>query len=354
MGRYSCGQETIKKMNNINFTIEKSFSVISSTDWNDLLSESITDTPFLRYEYLGTWWDTFGGGEWQQAQLAIVLAHKNGTLIGIAPLFVATHNGIQTLLLLGSLEVSDYLDVIVRQDDLLCFISGLLDFLSSSSMITTFSRLSWYNLPDTSPTLTVLEAEATKRKMDFKKEIFRPSLYVPLPGDFELYLSSINKKQRHEIRRKTRRLENSMKTVRWYIVKNSSETLDSEIDEFLSLMAKDHDKNVFLSKKMLSQMRRTMTASSQAGWLHLSFLEIDGQKAAGYLSFDYGNSLLVYNSGLNPDYREFSPGWVLLGYMLKWANDNGRTEFDFMRGDESYKYKFGAKKRNVMKVCVEI
>jgi CelD/BcsL family acetyltransferase involved in cellulose biosynthesis len=32
---------------------------------------------------------------------------------------------------------------------------------------------------------------------------------------------------------------------------------------------------------------------------------------------------------------------VLLGHLLEWANENKRSEFDFMRGDEDYKYRFG-------------
>jgi CelD/BcsL family acetyltransferase involved in cellulose biosynthesis len=38
----------------------------------------------------------------------------------------------------------------------------------------------------------------------------------------------------------------------------------------------------------------------------------------------------------------------VLGNLLKWANENGRSEFDFMRGNEEYKYKFGAVDRHVI------
>jgi CelD/BcsL family acetyltransferase involved in cellulose biosynthesis len=38
----------------------------------------------------------------------------------------------------------------------------------------------------------------------------------------------------------------------------------------------------------------------------------------------------------------FSPGWVLLSYLIEWAIENSREKVDFMRGSESYKYKFGA------------
>ena len=52
-------------------------------------------------------------------------------------------------------------------------------------------------------------------------------------------------------------------------------------------------------------------------------------------------------------FRELSPGWVLLGNLLQWANENKRTSFDFMRGDEDYKYRFGGISRHVVRSQVE-
>jgi CelD/BcsL family acetyltransferase involved in cellulose biosynthesis len=335
----------------MNFTLHKTFSELDSTEWNNLLSESVSDVPFLRYEYLSAWWETRGGGEWEGGELALASAREDDRLIGIAPLFTAEHQGKQTLLLLGSIEISDYLDLIVRADDLSRFISGLLDFLASDS-IPAWSSIDWYNLPDDSPTIAALEAESAKRGWNFKSEPFRPSLYVPLPGDFEEYLMNIDKKQRHEIRRKIRRAEGDEREVRWYIVEDEDQ-LDAEIDALLALMANDHHKEDFLTEVMRAQMRTSVHAAFQSGWLQLAFLEVDGKKAAGYLNFDYGDRIWVYNSGLDFDYGDLSPGWVLLGYLLQWANEHGRDEFDFMRGDERYKYKFGGVKRDVMRVRIE-
>jgi len=50
---------------------------------------------------------------------------------------------------------------------------------------------------------------------------------------------------------------------------------------------------------------------------------------------------------------EFSPGWVLLGSLLQWANERHVAEFDFMRGDEEYKYRFGAVDRFVVRAVAE-
>src|SRR5215203_6636863 len=103
----------------MNFKLHKDFSEINGATWNTLVEQSIADTPFSRYEYLNEWWQTLGGGEWRKtAELVLISASENDQLIGIAPLFIAEYEGQQTLLLVGSIEISDYLDLIVREADL--------------------------------------------------------------------------------------------------------------------------------------------------------------------------------------------------------------------------------------------
>ncbi len=321
-------------------------------EWNELLKHSASHVPFLRHEYLSTWWRTLGGGEWPQGELYIVTARRpDGTLSGIAPLFF-THNreGEPALMLIGSIEISDYLDVIASADDLPEFIQALLDHLEGIES-PPWKVLDLYNLLESSPTLTALQAAAARKGWEYHQETLQHCPYIPLPGDWEAYLAGIDKKQRHEIRRKLRRVESLGLPVRWYIVEDES-NLESEIDAFLALMAQDAAKKAFLTDVMRSQMRAAVWAAFRAGWLQLAFLEINGEKAAAYLNFDYANHIWVYNSGINPKFSPLSPGWVLLSYLLKWANEHGRQAFDFMRGDEEYKYRFGGIDRFVVRLKV--
>lgn len=331
----------------MHFTLHKDFSEINSVEWNSLLVESITDVPFLRHEYLKIWWQTLGGGEWQDAELALISARQDGRLIGIAPLFIAERHGAPELLLLGSIEISDYLDLIVRPADLPRFLTGLFDFLASNRA-SAWRGLDWYNIPDSSPTLAALKAESEKRGWDYRQEVYRPTPYIPMPGDFDAYLAGIDKKQRHEIRRKMRRVREFDGLARFYIADNPA-SIDSEIESFFDLMAQDANKAGFLTAAMRRQMSASLRAAFDNGYLWLGFLEINGVKAAALVNFDYKNKLWGYNSGVGRDFMELSPGWALLGYVLKWANDNKRSEFDFMRGDEEYKYRFGAMNRYVMR-----
>lgn len=324
-----------------------------ASEWNDLLDCcSASHVPFLRYEYLSTWWKTLGGGEWKDGELFTVLARQgDGELVAVAPLFFAQNReGEPAILLVGSIEISDYLDFIVRNSEIPEFIETLFDLLASDQA-PAWQVLDFYNLPDTSPTLATLQTAAAKRGWAYSQQQLQACPYIPLPGDWEAYLASIDKKQRHEIRRKMRRAEESAPPARWYIVEDEA-SLDSEIDDFLALMAQDADKDRFLTQVMRTQMRDSVHAAFKAGWLQLAFMEVEGQKAAGYLNFDYAGHIWVYNSGLNFTLRELSPGWVLLGNLLKWANDHQRICFDFMRGDEDYKYRFGAVNRYIVRASI--
>lgn len=332
-------------------TLHKDFSGIEPESWNALLSESITDTPFLRYEYQRAWWDHLGGGEWKEAELVLISANENGKLIGIAPLFLAEYDGRPALLLVGSIEISDYLDLIVRPADLPRFVSALFDFLASSSS-GNCPALDWYNIPDSSPALTALKEASAKRGWTYQEEIYRPTPRIVLNGNFAEYLARLDKKQRHEIRRKMRRAA-EFGQVRFYIV-GRDDDLQAEINSFFQLMVQDPHKAMFLKDVMREQMSTIIQEAHAHGYLWLGVLEVNGIKAAASLNFDYNNKLWGYNSGVSRDFLELSPGWVLLAHVIQWCCENGRTKFDFMRGDEEYKYRFGGVNRFVMRARVSM
>jgi CelD/BcsL family acetyltransferase involved in cellulose biosynthesis len=280
----------------------------------------------------------------------LISATENDQLIGLAPLFIADYDGQRALMLVGSIEISDYLDLIVRQADLPRFVSGLFDFVLSSFQ-DRWSAIDWYNIPDDSPTLAALKTEAEKRSWNHHEEIYRPTPRIPLNGSFEEYLARIDKKQRHEIRRKMRRAAESDQNVRFTIV-NGTEDIDAEINAFLDLMLHDPGKAEFLHPAMREQMTVTIQNAHAQGYLWLAFLEIGGVKTAASLNFDYKNKLWGYNSGVSSEHRELSPGWVLLAHTIQWCCENGRYEFDFMRGDEEYKYRFGGVNKYVMRMKI--
>ncbi len=328
---------------------QSDFEEIGKHTWNALVEQNQTNVPFLRYEFQRVWWEGRGGGEWPQADLMLITAWEGKELIGIAPLFRALHQGQQALLWLGSIEIADYLDFILLASQGPAFVKGLLDFLEQTG---GWEILNLYNLPDSSPTRSWLAAEAQRRGWQWQEAIYQPTPYIPLAADFEAYLATIDKKQRHEIRRKLRRAAEYPLPVRWHLI-GPQDDLEAAIQALFELMRQDEKKARFLNPTMEQQLQEIIRAAQTEGWLHLSLLEVGGKVAAASLNFDYQNRLWGYNSGVSLEFRELSPGWVCLAHVLEWACTHGRSEFDFMRGNEEYKYRFGARDRYVVQLTLK-
>jgi CelD/BcsL family acetyltransferase involved in cellulose biosynthesis len=322
-------------------------------EWNSLLQNSISHVPFLTYEYLRSWWETRGGGEWpDDSRLALIAAFEGDRLIGIAPLFHAVNlSGEPALMFVGAVEVSDFLDFIVSEENLPVFLSGLFDFILKDASLPARNLIDLYNILEDSPSLDALKLEAEKRGWEMQQSHLQPSPFITLSGDFEDYLAGIDKKQRHEIRRKLRNLDSSPVEGAFYIVEKVDE-LQAEVDAFLDMMAQDPSKQAFLTPPMRRHIHNTAGAAFDNGWLQLGFFTIDGKKAAASMNFLFDDRLWLYNSGWAWEYREFSPGWVHLAHQIQWGIENGIREFDFMRGDEDYKYKFGGVDRHIFRVTL--
>ena len=96
----------------------------------------------------------------------------------------------------------------------------------------------------------------------------------------------------------------------------------------------------------MQHLHNTARIAFEHGWLQLSFSPWTGRKPPD-ISPLFNNRLWGYNSGWEWAFRDYSPGWVHLAHLIQWSIEQGLTEFDFMRGDEDYKYKFGGVDRHV-------
>lgn len=313
-------------------------------EWNDLLHRSSSDQVFSTWEWQSIWWHVYHPGSlW-----VITCRNEAGQLIGIAPWFIENHptHG-RVVRSIGCVEVTDYLDVIVDTAYLEPVLNCLAVYLRDQHDV--FDVVDLCNLPEDSP--AYLQFPDILRSHGFEVTTKQQEVcpVIELPDTWEAYLESLDKKQRHEIRRKLRRAESDPGELDWYIV-DESHTIEQEVDRFLALMsASQHEKAGFLQDAQnVMFFRKLIPVVHQNGWLQLSFLRVNGIAAATYLNFVYNRRVLVYNSGLTPgEYGHLSPGIVLLAYNIRYAIENGYEIFDFLRGDETYKYRMGGKDTRV-------
>lgn len=315
-------------------------------DWQSLLESTHLNSPFLTYDFQRAWWQHLGGGEWQAAQLHILTGRdESGQLRGIAPLFAID----DTLRFIGAHEIADFLDLIARPEDLPAFGQAVMAYLVAGS----WRSLDLHNLLDESATPAVLQAAAAAAGWTAELETLQPSPYISLPDSFDAYGEMLDSKQAHELRRKLRNAAKYPLPVDLEIVGSQHPQLPAALDDFFALMAQEADKAAFLTPPMQTQMAAIAQAAARRGWLQLAFLQVGAERVAGFMNFDYGNRIWAYNSGFSNQHSRLSPGWVLLAYVIEWCIAQGRTVFDFMRGDEEYKYRFGAQNRFVHRLTVQ-
>jgi CelD/BcsL family acetyltransferase involved in cellulose biosynthesis len=317
-------------------------------EWNALLHRSCCDTLFLTWEWQSTWWKHLGEGN------LLLLGFRGGDdggLVGIAPLFhTQADDGLTVLSLVGCRDVSDYLDLIIGRGQEDAVYNALLDYLESEA--PAWDAVDLCNIPQDSPSLVRLRNLAEARGYQTLVEVEDVCPIVSLPSTWDDYLMSLDKKQRHEVRRKLRKADTEADTR--FVIVGPEHDLQIEMQAFIELHQKSTpDKDEFMDPQMQSFFAEVAEVLRSRDWLQLAFVEMDGRKAASLLNFDYGDTILVYNSGYDPfQFRHLSPGIIVTARCIEHAIALGRNKFDFLRGDEVYKYRFGAQDTQVRRLLV--
>lgn len=319
-------------------------------EWNALLHRSTANRIFSTWEWLSTWWSAYHPGElW-----VIDIRDEQDQLIGLAPWFIENNpvHG-RVVRSIGCVDVTDYLDIILDAQ----YVDSLLDCLAAYVAQNTdkFDVIDLCNLPETSPVYQRFPDMVSRHGFSVTTKQQEVCPVISLDTDWKGYIESLDKKQRHELRRKLRRAEGADEKVDWYIV-GEQHDLNAEAERFLHLMASSHpEKASFLQDAQnLDFFKKIVPIIYQNSWLQMSFLTINGQAAATYLNFVYNDQVLVYNSGLLPDqFGHLSPGIVLLAYNIRHAIESGHKVFDFLRGNEVYKYRMGGQDTRVFMLRAE-
>jgi CelD/BcsL family acetyltransferase involved in cellulose biosynthesis len=318
-------------------------------EWNALLTQSVTDTLFLTWEFQATWWRHFGANN---SLYVLTVRADDGELLGIAPLYVEPDAQLgKALRLIGGIEVADYLDFIVQRGHETAVYDAFGEVLLAKRD-GAWDVLDLRNMPTASPTREAVAIRATQRNLVVTDKVEEVCPIIDLPTTFDAYLESLDKKQRHEVRRKIRKAYNEAQ-INWHIVGVEHDWAQA-LDGFIELQKRSMaDKQTFMTPQMEAFFRDLARIVYDAGWLELSFIAVDGQRAATYFSFNYMGDTLLYNSGYDPNlFSALSPGIVLLAQLVEHAIEQKQKHFDFLQGNEVYKYRMGAHDTLVHQVTV--
>jgi len=308
-----------------------SFDALSN-DWKQLQKISPISFIFSTPEWSEVWWQQFGA----EYTLYLGSVKKDEKIIGIAPLYIKDN----TAFFIGSSDTCDYLDFIVAPGEEYIFFNTLLDNLAKD-------RITQLNLAPVRPDSTVFNylsniANQKGLPVSFCQEDV--SLEMNLPETWKEYLLLLSRKQRHELKRKLRRLEEIGEVNH----RPSIDTQSKDIDIFLNLFRESReDKAAFLTPEMDSFFRSLANTMAKTDYLRLNLMELNKIPIAATLCFDFRNTMYLYNSGYNTEYSWLSAGIISKALCIKDSIEKGKKSFDFLKGNEEYKYHLGGKEISI-------
>ena len=308
-------------------------------EWEDLLRVSPVGSIYLTPQWQRIWWDYFG----DDRELAGFYVHESGSLMAVASL---SKQGSEVTFT-GSSETFDYNDFLVRPGFEDMFFPRLLSVLDLKGV----KCITLCSLQEKSPTLMYLPDVASKHgfAVTVTEEDVVPGL--DLPETWDEYLAQLSKKDRHELRRKFRRLE-ALDNWNWYCLQSDAE-IEGRLDDFLRLMRMSApEKEEYMTDERERFFRSMSIEMARLGLAKLFFLDINGISVATSLCFDYGLSRLLYNSGYDPEMSFYSVGLLMNAICLRDAIQRGEVYFDFLRGSEPYKYHLGGKNHTLYQMVV--
>ena len=206
-------------------------------------------------------------------------------------------------------------------------------------------------VPEERPTLDAFDAALSGAGYRVTRNRQMVSPVLALPGSYDEYVGSLGKKERHELRRKVRRLEGAGTASFRFASEGERGTV---LDRFFELHRLSRgEKAGFMTPEVERFFRDTADALAPIDRLRLGVLSFDGADAAVLFGFSLGRVLALYNAAYDPGLASLSVGIVSHAWEIRAAIAEGYDTYDLLRGDEPYKYDLGAKDRWLARLDAE-
>lgn len=307
--------------------------------WNALVERAGIDHPFLRHEWIRTWWDCFGAGR----TLHIILIKSRDELVAIAP-FMLTYDrmyGIPMRRLEFIFNVhTPRMDLIVTRSHREVH-RTLLKYLDEHSDLWDVVAL--YQLPGDSLTLEGLPEAAQAASFPVGLWRSEESPFVRLEGRTEQeYFEGLPPKHKRNQRNRAKRLAKAgdvaLETVEG--VAGLSEALDRGY-QIEAAAWKGAARSAIQSDASIERFyTRVAWMGAQRQWLRLYFLTVNGRRIAFAYALAYARKLYVLKAGYDPEFYASSPFNVLCERTLRTAFQDGLRELDLLGEAADWKMKW--------------
>jgi CelD/BcsL family acetyltransferase involved in cellulose biosynthesis len=322
--------------------------------WNELLAKVGDESSmYITHEWLVTWWRYFGEGK----RLNLLLFERDGQAIGIVPLIRNEYRiGPFKLDALESITRAscNYMGLVLpdyREEVIAVLLSYLEKNLRGISVILRLSLI-----PEDSQLLGMLHRNlATLTKsLVFQERVRTLAPYIDLPSSWEEYYASLGKRRRKVMGKALRALEREHKMVEFRQCK--ADSLEAILNKFFDLHQERWQavglRGSFVDPRDREFYREVARKFLSRNWLHLSYLTIDGDVASMLFSCIYNQKFYAMTEARNIRYAKYSIGHLHHAQVMKDAIDRKLNEFDFLQGDEPYKFYWTKLARKYMQVTI--
>jgi CelD/BcsL family acetyltransferase involved in cellulose biosynthesis len=280
-------------------------------------------TVFTTFDWQASWYEAYGGPE------PIVIACADGSsLLGLA---VLQRQGRRLRFLGDGTYDSVNLDFIYKANSVIPELVR-----AAKGLLGPLGVLDLRTIPSSSPSCSAL----ADGWLSYRYET--PHLVIPLQSSWDAYLKTLSSKMRSSLTRKVKKADRRCRVI----VCQTEEQLPAFLNKLYTLHGERWhsrgEEGAFSLRRRNIFFELVAKRFLRQGWLRFWMLELEGKEAAIEFGFTFRGVHSVLQCGFDPQLAADSPGIVLRAILLKTLIQEGVRYYDFLGGNEAYKYKWGA------------
>jgi CelD/BcsL family acetyltransferase involved in cellulose biosynthesis len=315
-------------------------------EWNAAVERAGVPHPFLRHEWMVTWWECFGRPD---QRLHLIVARAQGRIVAIAPLlWEKTRIYGVPLRRLRTLD-NDHtprIDFIVADRSEEAYRAIWQSLLRTSGQ---WDLIQLNQIPGESPTLATLARLAAAD--GYRSDVWHGerSPHLSLDGTWEHYLDTRGAKLRQNLRNRIGRLARFGGAIDVEVLHRARDIQEARGDAFRLETSgwKRATGTAIVSDRAVQRFYSLMLQrGADRGWLELSFLTVDGRRIATALTARYQGRLFLVKTGYDPTYEKCAPFKILTYLTLRNGFESGLAEMDFMGDAEPWKLEWASALRS--------
>lgn len=306
--------------------------------WNALAERVRYPSIFCSWDWTATWWEHYGA----RRELRVLMIYRNGELKGILPLFLqrqfAGRDG-RLGRVLGYCTATDLypdpLDIVCAEADADACIEAVLAYLRHSAREWDVLHLR-YLTEDSHLLRSMGDARGCRARI----EQVSAAPYIQISGSYDGYLGRLSANERSNIRRRRRKLIEGQDVVYTDFRSDDAQQVLHTLFELHERRAAEKKIDSSFARVDVFTFHRDLLNRLDRNRVWLRGLRKNGEIIAVFYGFIAGGRVSYYQLGYDPRWASFSPGTVLLQETIREAFDGGLTEYNFLQGEEEFKYRW--------------